>query len=259
MIDEFAGATVLPDHRRLAVCLSVSALLLAICIATINLSLNIDFARLLPIVLEITLRTEPEPEEPRQQLPEPTETLPADTAEEPAIVENTRPVDVQTTVSPASSSVPMSPSQPVDWYEALERAAADIGEQYAKPASLHPEFDELRRIAKMRYSEPQTGKPPPIWENVDEDVYGRTILRRGNCYQVLNDTNLGNRYAFETFERHQVSMCGFSFGKRKPENLPWVEVIRARYQHLRDPDGSQSAAAHPASAADPGDPAARGN
>ena len=96
---------------------------------------------------------------------------------------------------------------------------------------------ELRRIAATRYAEPRTGKPPPIWDNVEKDVTGRTLLRSGNCFQVLDDPNVGNRYAFETFEQYLVQ-CSFGFGRKRGKNLPWVETIRSRYNHLRDPDGS---------------------
>ena len=97
---------------------------------------------------------------------------------------------------------------------------------------MHPEFDEQRHVAVSRYAEPQTGKPPPIWENVEKDIYGRTLLRDGNCYRVLDDSNVGNRYAFETFERFIV----FCDGPKEPrQEFPWIEAIAARYAYLGDP------------------------
>lgn len=123
---------------------------------------------------------------------------------------------------------------PIDWQGSLERASAEVVERSAETVSLHPEFDELRRIAAVRYAEPRTGKPPPIWENVEKDIYGRTVVRIGNCYRVLDDPNVGNRYAFETFER-TMTFCGGPGGKR--QEFPWVEEIKARYAYLRDPDG----------------------
>ncbi|MGH6942798.1 MAG: hypothetical protein ACREH6_01070, partial [Geminicoccaceae bacterium] len=43
------------------------------------------------------------------------------------------------------------------------------------------------------------------------------------------------RYAFETFERHMLFFA-LPFGRRPPQNLPWIETLRARYEYLRDPD-----------------------
>jgi hypothetical protein len=122
----------------------------------------------------------------------------------------------------------------VDWQASLERASAKTVEAHSKSDSLHPHFDELRRIAAVKYAPPRTGKPPPIWENVEKDNYGRTILRHGNCFRVLDDMNVGNRYAFETFEQHLIFCDGRGRGRQE---FPWVETIVARYAYLREPDG----------------------
>lgn len=97
----------------------------------------------------------------------------------------------------------------------------------------------------MKYAEPRTGKPPPIWENAEKDIYGRTLLRHGNCFRVLDDMNVGNRYAFETFERHVV-FCNL-LAKAPRQEFPWVETIAERYAYLREPDGGwlRKAAVHP--------------
>jgi hypothetical protein len=126
----------------------------------------------------------------------------------------------------------------IDWQASLERASAETVEANSKSDSLHPDFDELRRIAAVKYAPPRTGKPPPIWENVEKDIYGRTLLRHGNCFRVLDDMNVGNRYAFETFEQHLV-FCELR-GQGRQE-FPWVETIVARYAYLREPDGGLSA------------------
>ena len=126
----------------------------------------------------------------------------------------------------------------IDWQASLERASAETVEANSKSDSLHPDFDELRRIAAVKYAPPRTGKPPPIWENVEKDIYGRTLLRHGNCFRVLDDMNVGNRYAFETFEQHLV-FCELR-GQGRQE-FPWVETIVARYAYLREPDGGLAA------------------
>lgn len=233
---ELDGLTLAPDHRRLLACATFSALLLAVAIATINVSLELDFSRLIPVMLEVTLRDEARPEPvPDSRVAEPPESA---VEEAPATVVE-EPVRVPADEPRPEVAAPTEGAPPVDWYAELERASAETVDEQSAIDSLHPEFDELRRIAKERYAPPQTHKPPPIWENVEQDIYGRTLLRQGNCFQVLDDTNAGNQYAFETFERH-LWQCEFSFGRKRGENLPWVETIRAKYNHLRDPDGSQS-------------------
>lgn len=237
--------SITPDHRRLLACAAISALVLATAILTINLSLRLDFARLIPAVLDVTLREELR-EEPRPQpisapLPEVVEPTEAPAVEEaPPPTTAAEPSSTPAVEPAAGSPAAASGAQPVDWYAALERAAAVTVEEHSTVDSLHPEFDELRRIAAERYAPADSGAPKPIWENVEKDIYGRTLLRHGNCFRVLDDTNVGNRYAFETFEQYLVQ-CSFGFGRKRGKNLPWVETIRARYNHLRDPDGSRSA------------------
>lgn len=227
-----------PDHRRLLHCMALSAGALAIAITTVNVSLELDFSRLLPLVLEVTLREEAPPEA-------------APLTPPAAMTPPAAPVQETTTVPPAA--VPAAPDEPaipttgaptgrsaeapVDWYAALERAAARTVEHSAEDESLHPEFDELRRIAALRYGPPQTSRPAAP-QTVEKDIYGRTLLRRGNCFQVLEDTSAVNREVMETFG--SPLQCAFGFGGKRGRNLPWVEPIRAKYNHLRDPDGSRS-------------------
>jgi hypothetical protein len=149
---------------------------------------------------------------------------------------STAPDDVAAPV--ASADAADDSDREIDWQASLERASAETVDANSKSDSLHPDFDELRRIAAVKYAPPRTGKPPPIWENVEEDIYGRTILRHGNCFRVLDDMNVGNRYAFETFEQHLV-FCEWR-GQGRQE-FPWVETIVARYAYLREPDGGLAA------------------
>lgn len=247
---EPGGPSLAPEHGRLLACVTISALVIAVGIATIRISLPLDFSRLIPAVLDVTLRDDvrPEPEsEPRTEraldsttepgAANPPETLPTEQALPPAAIP-ADPARLPAAESRSGSVDPTDATQPVDWYGVLERAASETVDRYAAIDSLHPEFDELRRIAAERYAPVKPG-PRPMQESVEKDIYGRTLLRRGNCFQVLDDTNVGNRYAFETFERH-LWQCSISFGRKRGQNLPWVEPIRARYNHLRDPDGSSS-------------------
>jgi hypothetical protein len=221
-----------PGHRRLGYCIAASAVIVLGALALVEWPFVWRRSGEAPEI-ELTLS----PDEP-QPVTEPVVVPAEQAAEEPPVVEE------EEAVPGASPS--FEPEEPdeapaagtgqpqIDWQASLERASARTVEEHAEVDSLHPEFDELRRIAATRYAEPRTGKPPPIWENVEKDVTGRTILRSGNCFQVLDDPNVGNRYAFETFERSLV-FCGWRAAPR--QEFPWIKAIVDRYPYLREPDG----------------------
>lgn len=258
-IDELAALDT-PDHRwRLRYATALSALIVA------GLLSLFDWPRFEPgrgiLLLVDLLPRERAAEEPREAAAEPVtpgeaveEPLPRElasaappaTAAEPAAgdaaaeaaAEASSPDSAAPPVATVPAVVPEA-AAPIDWQAALESASASvIREHNEAPASMHPEFDALRQSARERYAAPQTGKPVPLWEqNVELDIYGRKLLwLSDNCYKVLDDTNVGNLYAFETFERHLV-FCEFTLGKRPPRKLPWVAEIVARYPYLRHPDG----------------------
>jgi hypothetical protein len=220
------------QRHRLAVCMAISAFALFLVMATLDWPPRFDLPRLIPLELELTLRHPPdalEAERQPQARPLPRPATPA-TAAEP--VERVP----AATERPAVSTAQPKAAQRVDWYAELERVAAEVGARAAgEPQSMHPEFDELRRIAVLRYAKPRTNEPPPTWE-AEKDPYGRTLLRGGTSYMILEDPSLINRYAFETFERHMIYFT-IPLGRPRPKNLPWVETIRARYDYLnREPD-----------------------
>ena len=217
------------DHRRLGYCLAVSAIVIFAGLAILRVPVQLGLIRQLPVVLDVRLRESAK--RPEKQAAPPTETVPSSVPEQ-------RTAPVPSVAEEADLTQAPVREAPIDWQGALERASADVVARSAETPSLHPEFDELRRIAAVRYAKPETGKPPPIWEHVEKDPYGRTVVRLGNCYKVLDDPNVGNRYAFETFEKTMTS-CNLS--NPKPKNLPWVEEIRARYAYLRNPDGVDAA------------------
>ena len=237
MINEFSFTRAAPGHRRLAYCIAIATLTVAAILAVLDWPLGRDGAESPPVTLDLLLT----PEE-VQPTPEPVEEPQDERIPDAAVPESEdRPVTEPTAEIAAAEphDVPADDRDDadgeIDWQAALERASAETVESSSKPDSLHPAFDELRRIAAVKYAPPRTGKPPPIWENVEEDIYGRTLLRHGNCFRVLDDLNVGNRYAFETFEKYLV-FCDVVAGKGRQE-FPWVETIVARYAYLREPDG----------------------
>jgi hypothetical protein len=226
------SSSVRPGHRRLGYCTAASAVIVLGALALVEWPFAWRRSGGAPEI-ELTLS----PDEP-QPVAEPVVDPPEQAAEEPPLLEEEEIVpDASPSVAaeePNEAPAALTGQPQIDWQGSLERASARTVEEHAEVDSLHPEFDELRRIAATRYAEPRTGKPPPIWENVEKDVTGRTILRSGNCFRVLDDPNVGNRYAFETFEKHLV-FCGWTAAPR--QEFPWIKTIVARYPYLREPDG----------------------
>lgn len=99
---------------------------------------------------------------------------------------------------------------------------------------FNPDLAEKRSRLAERYQPGTHEKPKPIWENVELDTLGRTVLRSGDCIKVLDDPNVGSREVFEKFGQYTVQ-C--TYQGRYPRELPWVGDIRERYEYLRDPDG----------------------
>ncbi len=111
--------------------------------------------------------------------------------------------------------------------EYLDREAETYG-------YFNPDLAEKRSRLAERYQPGTHEKPKPIWENVELDTLGRTVLRSGNCFKVLDDPNVGSRENFEKFGQYMVQCI---YQGRYPRELPWVDDIRQRYEYLRDPDG----------------------
>lgn len=95
-------------------------------------------------------------------------------------------------------------------------------------------MEEKRRRLAGRYEPPTREAAKPVWENAEIDQLGRTVLRHGDCFRVVDDPNVMRQYQFETFDQYLVS-C--SYYRRAPRELPWVAAIRVRYPYRHYPDG----------------------
>ena len=127
------------------------------------------------------------------------------------------------------------PPPPVDWYALLPGTAKAAVDRAAKTVSVNPGFDERRRLAAVQFAPSNAPQRTPIWENVEKDTLGRTILQSGDCYRVIDDPNVGSREAFETFGQY-LAIC--SSPSDAPKTLPWVNEIRNRR-------ASQARSVHP--------------
>jgi hypothetical protein len=132
------------------------------------------------------------------------------------------------------SDPPEQPTPSVDWYAVLQEAVRS--DKLYETRTMHPEFDEQRRIARLRFRKSEAPVEKPIWENVEKDQIGRTILRAGDCYRVLDDPRVTNQWAQETFGQYMI-YC--DSGKSGPKELPFVEKIVERYAYLRHSNGAE--------------------
>ena len=125
--------------------------------------------------------------------------------------------------------------QETDWDAAGDQAVQDyLDSQIETYGYFNPDLADKRRRLAERYQPRTQAAPQPIWENIEKDTLGRSVLRSGDCFKVLDDPNVGSREAFEAFGQFMVH-C--TYQRRYPRDLPWVADIRQRYEYLRDPDG----------------------
>ena len=144
------------------------------------------------------------------------------------------PVADETHVAPIPlPEAPAFPARP-DWYALIPEAVRAALDAEPREYSLNPGFDEKRRRAAEQFAPSRAPVERPIWENVEKDTMGRTVLRSGNCYRVLDDPNVSSRDAFLTFGQYMAT-CTWS--PDPPRLLPWVSELRnrragqARYGH----------------------------
>lgn len=126
--------------------------------------------------------------------------------------------------------VPAGRREALDLHALREEAVQEYLDRTGDPPwAFDPRVDERRREGRLRYDPPTIERPGPIWENVERDRLGRTVLRDGDCWKVIDDPNVGSQYQFREFGQY-LTMC--SWQPRAPRELPWVETIREQYDYL---------------------------
>jgi hypothetical protein len=215
-------------ERRLALSLFLSTMILGALIVSLRfpLSLKFDFAPNKPIEVSV-IAEELVP----QELPE-LEFDDVEPVEEPAAEESVAAVEDATerTESTAPEETETH-EESVDWHALLESAAENSDQIVGNNASMHSELDELRRVAKLQYSKPVTREKKPIWENVETDQRGRKLLVHGDCYRVLSDPSVMNRWVQENFGQYMV-FCNNT--GHPPMNLAFVDEVVDRRTYLQD-------------------------
>lgn len=151
-------------------------------------------------------------------------------AEPPFVDETPTPLDATpeaagANAAPIPSPVVTESRDPTDWYALVPEAARAANDTRPREYAVNPGFDEKRRQAADQFAPSQAPVERPIWENVEKDTMGRTLLRSGNCYRVIDDPNVGSRDAFLTFGQF---MATCERPSDLPQLLPWVSELRNR-------------------------------
>jgi hypothetical protein len=229
----FSRITELPaqksGHRRLGYCMLLSAAVLLFVLANVEIRLLPLLSRATKPVLDLELKA-PDREAPDFEQPAADESA----AEQPLSrsagpEDDSMPEPDETDPVPA----PVQVKKAVDWYAELAIAAKD--ESLMKPAKKYMgNLDQRLRLAADRYyASTATGPPRPIWENVEKDELGRTLLWHGDCYRVIDDPSVMNQYLFENFTQFMVfCQTPYDVGRE----LPWVREIVARRSYLQEED-----------------------
>jgi len=156
------------------------------------------------------------------------ETQPDTDTTQPIRVTAVRPL-VETTTDIAT--VTEAP-QVDDWHEFGTEIVKELTANPKKQFTVNPPLDEKRRVAAIKFRPSEAPVKREIWDNVEKDQLGRTILRDGNRFRILDDPSGVNRDIFEKYEQYMVFFT-IPFAKAPPQELPWVNEIREQHAYLR--------------------------
>jgi hypothetical protein len=132
---------------------------------------------------------------------------------------------LETPAAPLAAPGTTVQAVPTDWYALIPEAVREALDARPREYSVNPGFDARRRHAAEQFAPGEAPVERPIWEHVERDTMGRTLLRSGDCYRVIDDPNVGSRDAFLTFGQFMV-FCGKS--GETPQELAFVKEIQNR-------------------------------
>ena len=174
-----------------------------------------------PVETVVVTETEPLPDNRSDTQPD------TDTIQSIPVTVARRPVATATDIATIADAPEID-----DWHEFGKEIVKEIIENPQKQYAVNPPFDEKRRIAAIKFRPSEAPVKREIWDNVEKDQLGRTILRDGNRFRILDDPSGVNRDIFETYEQYMVFFT-FSFSKAPPRELPWVNDVREQFAYLR--------------------------
>ena len=118
-----------------------------------------------------------------------------------------------------------------DWQATGEAVAREFRAPGAPDGEFSPLVRESRQQAAERFRPAPERAPRQAVAEVDP--YGRTVLRSGNCYRILDDQTLTLRWMFEQFQQY-VIYCGPN--DDEPDPLPdLTRLARVAYSDLQEP------------------------
>ena len=175
--------------RRLRFCLVLSLFVVAAAISFMRFPVPIGLQPLheLAVALIEQRREVPQPQTEPVQMPAPA----------PGAVTPPR-------EAPAESAPVVEPPERADWRALRDLAVAEVLQESRRTYSLRSESDEQRRVAAVKFRSSQAPVKKEIWENVEKDQFGRTLLWHKGCYRVLDDPSAVNRDIFEMFTQYMV-------------------------------------------------------
>ncbi len=181
-----------------------------------------------------------EPEQPEQVAEiTPPEPIPEPLAP-PEIVEPLP--EPQPQAEPEQENIAENVDEPepwTDWQTIGEEVVKEIVESKAKTISVNPVFDEKRAVAAVKFRPSEAPEKKEIWDNVEKDYLGRTILVSGDCYRVIDDPSAVFRDIFENFTQY-MTFCNVP--NSGGVELPWVTDVRANHAYLQRRLDSRSSA-----------------
>jgi len=216
------------SRRRLAVSLVISAAVVGGALSLLRFSVESLYPSEVPAIVEISVVQQQTFDEQLEAI-EPIEEIEEDPPIE-AVAEEVTEIDPEPDSTATAREDAGPPEVTTDWYQLLETVASASDSFTDESPSLSAEFDELRRVAALTFSKPDTRFKKPIWENVEKDTMGRTILRAGDCYRVLEDPRVTQIWFQENFGQYLV-LCETT-GK-PPVELAFVQNIQERYNYLK--------------------------
>jgi len=220
--------------RRLNISLLLSTVLVAALLSVLRFPAGQLFSPIMELVVDIVRVEAPEPEmvQVEQTIPEPvpqTEELLVEA--EPVLQATDEPLSLIEDVPQEIQATPaIVIRSTIEWEVEKQRAVQDAVDEMERLVSVNPNFDRLRIEAAVKFRASRAPVKKEIWDYVEKDQIGRTILRHGDFYRILDDPSITNRYAFETFQQYMVF---WMYRKYVPKELPWVKDILDSHAYLR--------------------------
>ncbi|RLA27163.1 MAG: hypothetical protein DRQ63_06515 [Gammaproteobacteria bacterium] len=232
--------------RRLNIAMLFASLLVVTVLSVIRIPVADDLIPLSELVVQLIEKPSESTAEPEQQVASevPIETVIASETEPVADVrsgthpdtDTIQPIRVTAARRPIAATTDISPTNDSpdvdDWHEFGTEIVREIIAKPENQYTVNPPFDEKRRVAAIKFRPSEAPVKREIWDNVEKDQLGRTILRDGNRFRILDDPSGVNRDIFEKYEQYMV-FFSIPFAKAPPQELPWVNEVREQYAYLR--------------------------